>query len=57
MFDGDPRPSAELVVKAAEGDPAMAERLLAAERLANASAPRQEVVDQLTEITKGKAGA
>lgn len=55
MFDGHAKPKAALVVKAAEGDPDMAERLLQAERTAGGDAPRQNVLEALTEITNGKA--
>lgn len=58
MFDGEPRPSAQLVVSAAEGDADMAARLIKAERAANAEAPRSEVLEPLNEITtNGKAMA
>ncbi len=57
MFDGNPKPAAALVIEAAEGDAEMAERLLRAERTAGGDAPRQDVLDALTEITNGKATA
>jgi hypothetical protein len=53
-FDGNAKPNAELVVLAAEGDPAMAGRLLKAERTANESGPRQAVIDQLGRIGGGR---
>jgi hypothetical protein len=56
MFDGQQKPSTALVVKAAEGDAEMAERLLQAERTARVD-PRPEVLEALTEITNGKATA
>jgi hypothetical protein len=55
MFDGEAKPSAALVVDAAEEDPDMAARLLQAERTANPEAIRQDVLDALTEITNRKA--
>jgi hypothetical protein len=57
IFDGQDKPPAPLVVAAAEDDPEMAARLLKAERVANAETPRQEVLDALTNLTSGKAGA
>jgi hypothetical protein len=53
MFDSEPRPTADEVVAAAEGDAAMAARLRAAEITAGGDAPRQAVLDGLNEITKG----
>ncbi len=53
QFDGNPKPSADVVVAAAEGNAAMAQRLIDAELVAGGSAVRQTVIDQLTEITKG----
>jgi hypothetical protein len=55
MFDGQAKPKAALVVKAADNDPDMAARLLQAERTAGGDAPRQNVLEALTEITNGKA--
>ena len=55
MFDGEAKPSAALVVEAAEGDSDMAARLLRAERTANPEATRPDVLDALTEITNRKA--
>jgi hypothetical protein len=57
MFDGEVKPTAALVVQAAENDAGMAARLLQAERTANPEAIRQDVLDALTEITNGKAMA
>lgn len=57
MFDGDPRPPAALVLSVAEGDPAMAARLLKAEARANPEGERGDLTGALTKITKGKAGA
>ncbi len=49
-FDGHAKPGADLVVAAAEGNAAMASRLLKAEGRANEAAPRKAVVDQLEQI-------
>jgi hypothetical protein len=57
MFDGDPRPAAAVVLAAAGGDPEMAARLLKAERRANPEAARPDLINALSEITNGKAGA
>lgn len=54
MFDGHPKPSEALVVEAAGNAPAMAERLLQAEQLANPETPRPELLAALTEISNGK---
>jgi hypothetical protein len=54
MFDGNAKPSVGLVIEAAvAGGPEFAARILQAERLANPEAKRQDVLDRLTEITKG----
>jgi hypothetical protein len=55
MFDGHPRPSAAQVLAAAEGDPALASRLVKAEQNANPEAPRADLIDALTQITNRKA--
>jgi hypothetical protein len=55
MFDGHAKPSATLVAEAAENDPAIAARLLQAERLANPEATRPDLLEALTEISNGKA--
>lgn len=55
MFDGHAKPSATLVAEAAENDPAIASRLLQAERLANPEATRPDLLEALTEISNGKA--
>ena len=56
-FDGNPRPPAALVLSAAEGDAPLAARLLKAEHRANPEGERGDLINALTEITKGKAGA
>jgi hypothetical protein len=54
IFDGNAKPTAALVIEAAtDGGPEFAARMLQAERLANPEAKRQDVLDRLTEITKG----
>lgn len=55
-FDGNPKPTAAQVIEAAEGDAAMAQRLMQAERRAGGDAVRQDVLDRLSQITSGKVG-
>jgi hypothetical protein len=53
-FDGQPKPPAAQVVSAAEGEADMAARLIQAERVANAEAPRPDVLEPLSEITTSR---
>jgi hypothetical protein len=55
QFDGQTKPGAALVVKAADDDPDMAVRLMQAERTAGGDAPRPDVLEALTKITNRKA--
>jgi hypothetical protein len=53
-FDGNTKPTPRQVINLAEGDVAIAQRLVKAERRAGGDAVRQEVIDKLTQITNGE---
>lgn len=57
QFDGEKKPNADTVVKVAEGDPELAERLIKAEETASGGSPRSTVIDGLTAIRAAGGGS